>query len=254
MQKLSVVIVCKNEETIIGETIASFSGLTDDIVIYDNGSTDSTKEIVGKSTAKLIEGRWEGFGKTKNNANACAKYDWILSLDADEAIDDELKINLLKLNLDQGNYVYMLRFKNFLGNTWLRFGEWGSDKHTRLFNRQYIYWNDAYVHETLILPLETEIKTLKGFIIHKTARSIQQYESKMRNYALLNAKKYFLDGKRSNFILVYFSPIFSFIKNYFFKLGFLDGVAGFHCARINAGYTYLKYRQLNNLQQNKKVD
>src|SRR6185436_12350464 len=143
MQKLSVVIVCRNGAKVIEETIKSFSGLTDDVLIYDNGSTDGTQAIVKKTGAKLFEGDWEGFGKTKNKANALAKYDWILSLDADEAIDEELKKNLLGLDLSDEIRVYEARFKNFLGNKWLRFGEWGNDKHTRLFNRQKVKWDDA---------------------------------------------------------------------------------------------------------------
>src|SRR5678815_5535774 len=99
MQRLSIVIVCKNGAKVIAETIKSFSGLTDDILVYDNGSIDGTKDIVKQSNARLIEGSWEGFVKTKNKANALAKYEWILSLDADEAIDGELKENLLQLDL-----------------------------------------------------------------------------------------------------------------------------------------------------------
>ena len=151
MQKLSVVIACKNAANVIGETLKSFAGLTDDILVYDNGSTDGTQEIVKNHGAKLVEGGWEGFGKTKNKANALATYDWILSLDADEAIDEDLKRNLLGLDLADELNVYEFRFKNFLGNKWLRFGEWGNDKHIRLFNRKKIKWNDAEVHESLIL-------------------------------------------------------------------------------------------------------
>src|SRR4026207_2533651 len=125
MQKLSVVIVCKNGANVIEETIKSFTGLTDDILIYDNGSNDGTQEIVKLSNARLVEGSWEGFGKTKNKANALAKYDWILSLDADEAIDEELKENLLKQDLADETKGFEFKFKNFLGNKWLRYGEWG---------------------------------------------------------------------------------------------------------------------------------
>ena len=99
MQQLSVVIVCKNGANVVGKTIESFSGLTDDVLVYDNGSTDGTQEIVRRTGAKLVEGTWEGFGRTKNKANALAKYDWIFSLDADDAIDEELKKNLLQENL-----------------------------------------------------------------------------------------------------------------------------------------------------------
>jgi len=247
MQKISVVIVCKNEANVIGETIASFAGLTDDIIVYDNGSKDGTQEIVKKSNAKLFEGSWEGFGKTKNKANELAKYDWILSLDADEAIDQELKKNLLQFDLADEKKVYQLKFKNFFGNKWLRFGEWGTDKHIRLFNRKQAKWNDAEVHEAILLPEEVKVITVKGYVLHKTAPDSITYENKMKKYAQLNAKKYFQQGKSSNKLKIYLAPAFSFIKNYIFKFGFLDGKEGFDCARINALYTFIKYKKLKKL-------
>jgi glycosyltransferase involved in cell wall biosynthesis len=245
MQMLSVVIICKNGAAVIGETIKSFSGLTDDILIYDNGSTDSTKTIVKQNNARLVEGDWEGFGKTKNKANALAKYDWILSLDADEALDKELKENLLKQDLTDEMRVFEFKFKNFLGTKWLRFGEWGNDKHIRLFNRKKINWNDADVHESLLLPKDVRVISTLGYVLHKTAPDIASYENKMENYAALNAEKYFKQQKRAGSFKMFFSAVFSFIKNYLFKLGFLDGATGYHCARINARYTFLKYKKLN---------
>lgn len=248
MQKLSVVIVCKNGARVIGETIKSFSDLTDDILIYDNGSTDDTKTIIKQTNAKLVEGNWEGFGKTKNKANTLAKYDWILSLDADEAIDEELKQNLLQQDLVDRKKVYELKFKNFLGNKWLRFGEWGNDKHIRLFNRNEIGWNDADVHESLLLPKDVKVISMHGYVLHKTAFSVAEYENKMEIYAVLNAGKYFKQNKNSGTLKMFFAALFSFIKNYFFKLGFLDGSTGYHCARINARYTFFKYKELKRLK------
>jgi glycosyltransferase involved in cell wall biosynthesis len=252
MQRLSVVIVCKNGAKVIGETIKSFSGLTDDILVYDNGSTDSTKEIVKQNNARLVEGSWEGFGKTKNKANALAKYDWILSLDADEAIDEELKKNLLQEDLADETKVFEFKFKNFLGDKWLRYGEWGDDKHIRFFNRLKIKWNDADVHESLLLPKDVKTISVPGYVLHKTAASFSEYENKMESYAMLNAEKYFKQQKRSGYLQMFFSSIFSFIKNYFFKLGFLDGATGYQCARINARYTFLKYKRLDELWSKKQ--
>jgi len=253
MQKLSVVIVCKNGANLIGETIKSFTGLTDDILIYDNGSSDGTQEIVKLSNARLSEGVWEGFGKTKNKANALAKYDWILSFDADEAIDRELKKNLLELDLTDELKLYEFRFKNFLGTKWLRFGEWGNDKHIRLFNRKQVRWNDADVHESLVIPAEAKEIILPGYVLHKTAASVDEYRNKMEKYAALNAEKYFKQGKRASLFRIYLSPVFSFIFNFFFKLGFLDGTTGLSCARVNAEYTFKKYKKLKELSQRSAV-
>jgi len=249
MQKLSVVIVCKNGANVIGETIKSFAGLTDDVLVYDNGSMDGTQEIVKRSGARLFEGEWNGFGKTKNQANSLAKHDWILSLDADEAIDEELKKNLLQLHLDDEVKLYEFRFKNFLGNKWLRFGEWGNDKHIRLFNRKQVKWDDAEVHESLILPAGVKKINIQGYVLHKTAASVHEYRNKMSKYADLNAEKYFKQGKKSSIFRIYFSPVFSFIYNFFFKVGFLDGATGFSCAKVNAEYTFQKYKKLNQLNQ-----
>ncbi len=249
MQKLSVVIICKNEAEVIGKTLQSFNGLTDDIIVYDNGSDDGTKEIVKLFNARLCEGSWEGFGKTKNKANALAKYDWILSLDADEAIDEELKENLLKANLSEEKAVYEIRFKNFFGKKWLRFGEWGNDKHIRLFNRKVVSWDTAAVHESLIFPKSVKKLLISGFVLHQTTANAQEYERKMKNYAVLSAENYFHLGKKAGILKIYSSTIFSFIKNYFFKLGFLDGSVGFACARINACYTFIKYKRLKELNK-----
>ena len=143
MALFSIVIICKNEAHIIGRTLQSLQGLTDDIVVFDNGSTDGTQELVKKSNARLIEGAWEGYGKTKRKATSLAKYDWILSLDADEAVDEELKNSLLQLDLSDERIVYDISFRNFLGNKYLRYGEWGGDHHIRMFNRRHVNYNEA---------------------------------------------------------------------------------------------------------------
>jgi len=251
MQKLSVVIVCKNGAKVIEETIKSFSGLTDDILIYDNGSTDGTQEKVKGTEAKLFEGSWEGFGKTKNKANALAQHDWILSLDADEAIDDELKKNLVSLDLSNEMIVYEIRFKNFLGNKWLRFGEWGDDKHIRLFDRKKIQWNDAAVHERLLLPTGIQTKILKGHILHHTSNSIDDHINKTIAYAKLNAEKYSRQHKRAGFFKLRIAPGLTFFQHYILRLGFLDGWEGYFIAKTTAWYTFLKYSYLR--EMNKKT-
>lgn len=246
-------MVCKNEQQNIGRTLRSLQGLTDDIVVLDNGSTDNTKEIIRERGARLVEESWQGFGKTKNKAIAFAKYDWVLSLDADEPIDEELKDSLLSVALDNDNEVFELKFKNFLGSKYLRFGEWGRDKHIRLFNRKRVRWNEAEVHEGLILPPAVVVKKLRGFVIHHTAKDEMEFTDKMLKYALLNAEKYARQGKKSSWLNIYGASIFSFIKNYVFKLGFLDGRAGYICAKMNSYYTFTKYARLLKINRAKRA-
>ena len=249
MIPLSVVIVCRNEETDIGRCISSVKDLTDDIVVLDNGSTDRTKEIVVKSGARLIEAEWEGFGKTKGKATALAKYDWVLNLDADENPDDELKSSIRSLGFQNPLEVFEICFKNFFGARYLRFGEWGGDKHIRLFNRQQVQWNTANVHEGLRFPAGVIITRLKGYILHYTVKTKEEFAAKMLKYGTLTAEKYAEMGKRSSWLRVRISPVFSFVKNYFFKLGFLDGEAGLICARMNSYYTRVKYARLLELNR-----
>jgi len=249
MNKISVVIICRNEAGIIGKTLESLQGLTDDIIVYDNGSTDGTQQVVSQHNAQLHEGVWEGFGKTKMKANDKAKYDWVLSLDADEAIDEEFKNKLLKLDLSDADVVYDIPFKNFFGDKHLKYGEWGRDHHIRLFNWNKVNWNEAPVHEQLILPPGTKVQKIKGAVLHYTAGNIKEYKAKLIKYAALNADKYYKQGKKAGPFKKYVAAFFSFVQNYFFRKGFLDGRPGYVCAKMNAYYTFLKYERLRELNR-----
>jgi glycosyltransferase involved in cell wall biosynthesis len=253
MQKISVVIICRNEEDVIGGCLASLGGLSDDVVVLDNGSTDGTKEIVKQAGVRLIEDTWEGFGRTKNKATRLAKHDWVLNLDADESVDETLKQALLNLTLDNPAEVFEIRFKNFLGKKELRFGEWGGDKHIRLYNRTRVLWNEAVVHESLDLADGVRVKSLKGFVLHYTAKDVAEFATKTTRYALLNAEKYAAQGQKASLAKVIAAPAFSFIKYYLFKLGFLDGKAGFICARMTSYYTFVKYARLLELKRSKQI-
>ncbi|HEX2683461.1 MAG TPA: glycosyltransferase family 2 protein [Ferruginibacter sp.] len=249
---ISVVIITKNEAHIIANTLQSVQAVTDDIVIVDSGSTDDTVAISKSYHANVIETGWSGYGINKNKGIAAAKYDWILSLDADEAIDSELQQTLSKLALTNEEEVFDIRFKNFFCNKWIRYGEWGFDWHIRLFNRKKVTWNNVAVHENLVFPEKVMVTKLKGNILHYTVRDRQEYDAKTDHYARMNAKKYAAAGKKNNFLRQYFSPVFGFIQHYIFRLGFLDGKEGFIIARNNARYTFLKYnylKEMNKTQQ-----
>jgi hypothetical protein len=112
-----------------------------------------------------------------------------------------------------------------------------------------VNWNDAPVHENLEIPAGVQVVTLKGFVLHYTARDIRAYASKLEGYAVLNAEKYHLQGKKAGLFRTGFAPFFSFLSNYIFRLGFLDGRAGYQCARLTARYTYLKYAKLRKMNR-----
>src|SRR5215218_1406745 len=117
----SIVIVCKNEAAVIKHVLDSAQAITDDVIVYDNGSTDETTTLARQyANVQLHQGAWEGFGKTKQRATALAKHDWILSLDADEALDETLQQELLQLPLTDPNVAYNIPYKNFLGSKYIR--------------------------------------------------------------------------------------------------------------------------------------
>lgn len=241
---ISVVIITKNESHIIEKTLQSLQPEIKDIVVVDSGSTDDTISICKKFNCHIIETTWEGYGANKNKGINAAKNDWILSLDADEIPDEELKKNILQLNAKNDEDVFAFRRLNFFCNKKIRFGEWGHDKPIRIFNRKKVWWNNDAVHEKLILPNNYFISNINGNILHFTVQNKQEFIKKITAYARLNAGKYAAAGKKSNFIKQYVSPLFSFFNNYIFRLGFLDGNEGFIIAKYNAYYTFLKYEYL----------
>lgn len=248
-EQFSIVIVCRNEADVIGKTLESIQDASDDIIIYDNGSTDNTTTLVqGFRNVKLHQGPWEGFGKTKQKATELARHPWVLSLDADEALDPQLQQALATVALNNPRVVYNLHFKNFLGNKHLKWGEWGFDSHIRLFHKNLVRWNDAPVHEELVLPEDVTIEKLGGSVLHYTMKDTAEYSRKVVQYALLNAQKYRQQGKKATWVKRYLGPPFAFIKYYFLMLGFLDGWQGLVCAKMTAFYTFLKYARLHELQ------
>jgi len=214
---LSVVIITRNEAHIIGTTLQSLQGITDDIIIVDSGSTDTTIAIAKSFGATIIETSWDGYGPNKNKGIAAARYNWILNLDADEAIDTTLKAAIQQLNPADENTVYNFKFKKlFFGNKWIRYGEWSGDKHVRLFNRNTIRWNDAAVHEGLTLNSSTKMLLLPGNVLHYTTQNIDEYISKTVNYARLNATKYHVQGKQANFFKLRVAPGLTFFTALYF--------------------------------------
>jgi len=243
----SIVVICRNESDGIAHTLSGLQGLSDDIVVYDTGSNDGTQAIVRDFPVRLVEGVWKGFGPTKNAANALAKHDWILSLDADEVPDSTLRAELMEWAPASVDAVYACSFLNYIGDQPIRFGEWGWDRHIRLFNRTRVQWDAEPVHEQLQFPAAVEVLRLRGKIRHRTVRDWNDHRNKMRQYAQLNAQKYFARGKAAPLWKLWLSPPFTFLHYYLIKLGFLDGMAGWQCAWLTARYTYWKYARLHQL-------
>ncbi len=216
--------------------------------MVDSGSTDNTIGIAKKYNITVVNTSWLGYGNTKNKGIDHAKYDWIFSADADEAVDKTLKEALLTLDLSkEEKSVYKVKRKNFIGEKKMNYGAWANDYQIRLFNRKTSRWDDSPVHEQLQIPAGYKVKKLKGALLHYTMKDLDELMDKLNHYASLSAKKYFAQGKKASSYKLYLSPSFTFLLNYFFKLGCLDGRKGFVSAKYYAHYTFLKYALLKDL-------
>ena len=254
MVPVSVVIITKNEAAFIADCIKMASRITDDIVIVDNDSTDGTPQIAAKLGCRVFQKSWSGYGANKNKGIAQARYNWILSIDADEVPDQELVEALHGLKFNNPNEVFDIRFRSYFGKKLIRYGNWGNDHHLRLFNRALVKWSETEVHETLVLPPNAEVIKIGGYLHHHSVTDIDDFSTKAIHYARLSAAKYYKAGKKATFLKLHFSATFGFVRNYIVRLGFLDGAEGLAIARVIYKNTRLKYRYLKQYETKPDVE
>jgi glycosyltransferase involved in cell wall biosynthesis len=245
MRFLSAVIITFNEEKNIGRCIESVSGVADEILVVDSLSSDRTGEICKSLGAAFIEHPWEGYSGQKNFANSIATHDLVLSIDADEALSDELKASILKIkeNIDCDGYE-MNRLTNYCG-AWIRHGSWYPDRKLRLFDRRKAKWSGE-IHE--ILELHGRKGFLKGDLLHYSYYSVSDHIRQANHFTDLTAREAHSHGKKAGILKLLLSPCIKFIRDYIFLGGFLDGYHGFLVCRISSWATFMKYvkiRQLN---------
>jgi glycosyltransferase involved in cell wall biosynthesis len=250
MVPVSIVIITKNEAEVIACCIEKSIQITDDVVIIDSGSTDETLAIANAWGCRTFIKPWDGYGASKNKGIEAAKYNWILSIDADEVPDDELIKSLRRLDFSDPAVVYDIKFSSYFGKKAMRFGSWGRDHHIRLFNRKLVRWSETLVHETLLFGKNIRVEKLKGRLHHYSVKDAEEYERKSSYYAEMCARKYFSAGKKAGVVKLYLSPLFGFIKNYIFNLGFLDGREGWAIAKITLTNTRRKYLYLSMMKKN----
>lgn len=244
--QLSAVVIVKNEEQNIERCLRSLDWVQE-ILVYDSGSVDQTVAIAKKMGAKVVEGEWLGFGPTKHKAAALAQSDWVLSVDADEEVSAELKNEiqqkLAHLNPEVGYRIPRLSF--FLGR-WIRHGGWYPDYQLRLFNKKYSQWNQSAIHEKVESKHQ---ENMSNVLKHYVFKNIQHQVETNNRYSGLQAQQMNRAGKKFNYFHFLTKPTVKFIECYFWKLGFLDGWAGYVIARSAAYSVFLKWAQLKELQK-----
>lgn len=247
MTPLSVVIISFNEEHNIGRCLDSVQGIADDIVVVDSYSKDRTKEICTLKGARVIEHPFEGHIQQKNWAITQAKFPFILSLDADEALDETLRKEILKVKADKKFDGYtMNRLTNYCGQ-WIKHSGWYPDTKLRLWDSTKGKWGGENPHDKYEMFQGARVAHLKGDILHYSYYSIEDHYRQLRYFTDIASKAAFEKGKNAGVLKLYGSAVVKFIKNYFLQLGFLDGYYGFVISKLSAYGTYLKYKKLRAL-------
>ena len=241
MKKITVCIICKNEESKIAKCLASVSW-ADEIVVVDSGSTDNTLEIAKQFTNNIfIETDWQGFGIQRRRAESYASNDWLFAIDCDEEVTEDLKNEILAY-VEEANIkdvFYVNRLTKFCGQFIYHSG-WYPDRIARIYNKKSYRYNQSLVHEALSCDGCNKVR-LKGDLLHYQYDDIYQYINKRNHYASLSADQKHHQGKKSGMLAATSSAIFAFIRHYFLRLGFLDGRLGFAIAVIQMQYTFNKY-------------
>jgi (heptosyl)LPS beta-1,4-glucosyltransferase len=240
LHKLSAVIITLNEERNIERCLRSLQNVADEIVVVDSFSTDSTQSICEKYKAKFIQIKWLGYADTKNYANSIAENDWILSLDADESLSEELRGSLMDMKLKKEMKAYRInRLTNYCGS-WIKHGAWYPDYKLRIFDRRKSQWA-GYIHEHLTNVEEQFTEILEGDCYHYSYYTIEEHLKQTDKFSKMRAEEMFHEEKKVSLLKMWIAPIFRFLRDYIFKGGLLDGKAGFRIARISAKAVYLKY-------------
>lgn len=251
MNKLSAVIITLNEEKNIRRCIESLQSVADEIIVVDSLSTDKTKEICLGLGVRFIEQKFLGYIEQKNFALSMATYDHVLSLDADEALDDQLQSEILKLKSNFQCDGYEFNRLTMYNGFWVRHCGWYPDKKLRLIKKDKAKWGGTNPHDALIL--EGTLGYIPGDLKHYSYDSISSHILQTNKFSTIEAQSLFKRGKRASLLKILTRPPFQFFKDYILKKGFLDGRYGFIICLINSLYVLLKYAKMMDLELNKKV-
>jgi glycosyltransferase involved in cell wall biosynthesis len=253
MIKLTVAIITFNEERNIGRCISSVKDIADEILVVDSFSTDKTEEICLSMGAKFIKNPFKGHIEQKNYALDHATHQYVLSLDADEALSDELRLEIKKVkeNFNKDGYRFN-RLTNYSGH-WVKYCGWYPDTKLRLVQKDRARWGGVNPHDILELSSKEEGNFLNGDLLHYSYDSITAHVTQTNKFTTIAAHEAYNRGVRSNVSKIVTRPFLKFIRDYFFKLGFLDGKYGFIICFINSLSALLKYSKIHELQKGKEI-
>lgn len=243
--EISATIITFNEASNIKAACESVAW-AGEVVVVDSNSTDATREIAEACGARVIVNDWPGFGAQKQFAVDQAKHEWILSLDADERVSDELKQSILKLqkekDLADG---YRISRRTYYQDRWIRGGGWYPDRQLRLFRKSKGHWKQRHIHESVTMNPGARVETLKGDLLHYTSQNAAHHHRMIgERYAPLAAQQMFEEGRRTSVFGVASAGPAAFIRSLILKGGLRDGFAGFTIASFAAHHAFLKHLML----------
>lgn len=238
---LSAVLIVRDEARTLPACLSALEFCAE-ILVVDSGSSDNTIEVARRHGALVIETHWRGFGPQKQFAVEQANHDWVLCIDADERVSGMLRDSIAAVLTAPTFHAYRFpRCNRFMGR-YLRHGEGYPDWSLRLFDRHHARWSEDVVHERVVT--DAPVGTLTGDLYHESAESLESYLEKQNRYSTLAAERALAAGKRGSALHLLFSPLLRFVKFYFLRRGFLDGVPGLVHILIGCYASFAKHAKM----------
>jgi len=250
MEKLSTVIMTFNESAHIRRCIESVLPFSDEILLVDSFSTDNTVQIAQNLGATIFQNKFDGYIEQRKFCIKKATHDFVFVIDADEEVSEILQLNILKEKENPTSDAYLLNRLNSIGNIWIYYGGWHPDWKLRLFFKNKIAVVGEQPHDKIILIDKTKPKKLKGDLLHYSDANLTERNETINKHSSSAAQHLFTRGIKTNIFRILIKPLYRFVSEYFFKLGFLDGIIGFFVAKSNAHYVFLREMKLWEMWQN----
>ena len=243
--EISATIITLNEQGKIARAIESLR-CCDEVLVVDSGSSDRTMEIAAKLGARVVESPWRGYAEQKNFAASQAAHDWILSIDADEALSEALEAEIWRIKKHGPRFdaFTMPRMAQYLGR-WILHSGWYPDRKVRLYDRRKARWAGDFVHESV--QVKGRIGHLQCNLLHYTFDSLSEHLKSMDRYTTLAAQEIVAQKRAIGWADMVFDPVATFLRTYFLKAGFLDGMEGLTIAFMAAFYNFLKNAKARNM-------
>ena len=251
--KISIYIIAYNEAEKIRDCINSVLW-ADEIIVADSNSTDGTSEIAEELGTKVVHIKFNGYGKLRNQAISHCTGDWIFSLDSDERCTVEVRDEILALIENAPLDIYKVPRKNYFMGKWIKHSGWYPNfRQPQLFRNGKMTYDLKPVHEGYISHSDKKIGTIKNIIWQFPFKNTEEVIHKANRYSTLGVAKLEDKGETGSVFKALIHGFWSFIKHYIFKLGFLDGGAGFVIAFGNFEGTFYRYIKLAETQANWKA-